>query len=59
MQNRFVPIVKRNKLAYKVVRYLHAKYKEFKNIKHSYSTFKELNALGFLEVLEARMPFPV
>jgi len=54
-----VSVVKRNQLVYRVTRYLYAKYKEFRNRKHSYSRIKELNAAGFLEVLEERMPFPV
>ena len=59
VQDRLVPVVRRNKLAYRVACYLYAKYKECRNRKHFYSRIKELNAAGFLEALEERMPFPV
>jgi hypothetical protein len=54
-----VPVVKRNQLVYIIACCLYAKYKEFRNRKHFYSRIKELNAAGFVEALEERMPFPV
>jgi arylsulfatase A-like enzyme len=49
MQDKLVPLIKRNQLVYKVARYLYAKYKRFRDRKGSYSAIKRLNAADYLD----------
>ena len=49
MRDRLVPVIKRNRLVYKIARYSYTKYKEFRSRKHSYSRIKKLNAVDYLD----------
>jgi arylsulfatase A-like enzyme len=49
MQDKLVPLIKRNQLVYKVARYLYAKYERFRDRKGSHSAIKRLNAADYLD----------
>ena len=49
MQDRLVPVIKKNRLVYKIARYLYTKYKKFRSRKHSYSGIKQLNPADYLD----------
>ena len=49
MQARLVPVIKKNRLVYKIARYLYSKYRRFMSKKDYYFGSQKLNAVDYLE----------